>query len=227
MEATRAHYLDAAAVMAAMPPVDERVALAERTLTALVDEADLPPKIGVHPRPGGSFAHAMPAALLPRDGADLLGMKWVTGFHENQARGLAAINATVLLNDPATGRLRAVLDGAGITAERTAAVSGVAISRFGPAAAALAGRAPRVGLIGAGVQGRSHLAVLGHVLPGTTLAIFDRHADRAEALAAAARATPGIAGADVAATARAAVADADVVVTAASFTTPDRRQAMT
>jgi ornithine cyclodeaminase/alanine dehydrogenase len=227
MEGTRPRYLDAAAVAAAMPPVDQRLALAERTLRALVDEADLPAKIGVHPRPSGSFAHAMPAALLPRDGADLLGIKWVTGFGENAARGLPAIGATVLLNDPATGRLRAILDGAGITAERTAAVSGVAIARFGPTAARLGGRGPRVGLVGAGVQGHSHLAVLGHVLPGASLAIFDRHADRAAALASAARATPGIAGADVAASARAAVADADVVVNAASFTTPDRRQAMT
>jgi ornithine cyclodeaminase/alanine dehydrogenase-like protein (mu-crystallin family) len=227
MEGTRPRYLDAASVMAAMPPVEERLALAERTLTALVGEADLPPKIGVHPRQDGSFAHAMPAALLPRDGADLLGIKWVTGFHENPSMGLPAIDATVLLNDPGTGRLRAVLDGAGITAERTAAVSGVAIARFGPTAAGLGGRVPRVALIGAGVQGRSHLAVLGHVLPGATVAIFDRHADRAGALAAAARETPGIGGAAVAETARAAVADADVVVTAASFTTPDRRQAMT
>jgi ornithine cyclodeaminase/alanine dehydrogenase-like protein (mu-crystallin family) len=182
MEGTRPRYLDAAAVAAAMPPVDQRLALAERTLRALVDEADLPAKIGVHPRPSDSFAHAMPAALLPRDGADLLGIKWVTGFGDNAARGLPAIGATVLLNDPATGRLRAILDGAGITAERTAAVSGLAIARFGPTAAALGGRGPRVGLIGAGVQGHSHLAALGHVLPGATLAIFDRHADRAAAL---------------------------------------------
>ena len=57
------------------------------------------------------------------------------------------------------------------------------------------GRAPpRAAIIGAGVQGHSHLEVLGHVLPGVELAIHDRHPDRAEALAEAARATPGIAG---------------------------------
>ena len=48
-----------------MPPMPERLALAERALTALVRDAELPPKIGVHPRPEGSFAHAMPAALRP------------------------------------------------------------------------------------------------------------------------------------------------------------------
>ena len=56
-------FLSAVDVLAAMPDLDERLALAERTLTALVADAELPPKIGVHPRPDGSFAHAMPAHL--------------------------------------------------------------------------------------------------------------------------------------------------------------------
>ena len=59
----RIRYLSAADVLAAMPDIDERLALAERTMTALVADAELPPKIGVHPRPDGSFAHAMPAHL--------------------------------------------------------------------------------------------------------------------------------------------------------------------
>jgi ornithine cyclodeaminase/alanine dehydrogenase-like protein (mu-crystallin family) len=82
-------------------------------------------------------------------------------------------------------------------------------------------------VIGAGVQGHSHLEVLGHVLPGVELAIHDRHRDRADALADAARATPGIEVASVAATPRDATTDADVVITAASFTDPRHRQAMT
>jgi alanine dehydrogenase len=79
------------------------------------------------------------------------------------------------------------------------------------------GRAPRAALIGAGVQGRSHLPVIGRTLPGSSLTVFDRHPDRAEALAAAARTTEGIDGAATAQTARDAIRDADVVITAASF----------
>ena len=82
-------------------------------------------------------------------------------------------------------------------------------------------------MIGAGVQGHSHLPVIGHTLPGVRLVVHDRQPDRAEALAGEARATPGIATAEVAATARAAVDGADVVITAASFAPPDERQAMT
>jgi ornithine cyclodeaminase/alanine dehydrogenase-like protein (mu-crystallin family) len=107
----------------------------------------------------------------------------------------------------------------------------VAIARFGPRAAAVAGaedRAPRATIVGAGVQGRSHLEVIGSTLPGVSLTIVDRHPDRAEELAGAARDTIGIA----AATAvpqeriREATRAADVVVTAASFTDPAHRQVM-
>jgi ornithine cyclodeaminase/alanine dehydrogenase-like protein (mu-crystallin family) len=216
-EAARPRYLSAADVLAAMPDLDERLALAELTLTALVADAELPAKIGVHPRPDGSFAHAMPAFLRgadPDGRDDLLGMKWVAGFATNSERALPAINAVVILNDAATGMPSAILDGGPITAMRTAAVSGVAIRRFAPV---VTGRAPRAALIGAGVQGRSHLAVLGRVLPGVALTLFDRDRDRAEALAAEARATAGIGSATLAPEARAAVRDADVVVTAASF----------
>jgi len=200
-----------------MPPLDERLELAERTMVALVADAELPPKIGVHPRPDESFGHAMPAHLRgpdPAGRADLVGMKWIAGFPANRGRGLPALHGLVLLADPTTGVPTAILDAGPITAARTAAVSGVAIARFAPR---IDGRPPVVGLIGAGVQGRSHLAVLGRLLPGAQLAVFDRHVDRAEALAEIARATPGVAEARVSETARDAVAAADVVVTAAAF----------
>jgi Predicted ornithine cyclodeaminase, mu-crystallin homolog len=210
-------YLSAADVLAAMPNLDERLTLAERTMTALVAQAELPPKIGVHPRPAESFIHAMPAHLRgtdPDGRDDLVGMKWVAGYPGNRELGLPAIHAVVVLNDASTGLPTAILDGGPITALRTAAVSGVAIRRFAPA---VAGRPPRAALIGAGVQGRSHLAVLGRTLPGVRLMVFDRHPERAEALTVEAEATPGIGEARVAADARSAVAGADVVVTAASF----------
>jgi alanine dehydrogenase len=224
MEPPLTRYLSAADVNAAMPPVGERLELAERAMTALVADAELPPKIGVHPRPAGSFAHAMPAVLRDPGGLDLLGIKWVAGFPENRVTGLPAIHAIVILSDPATGVPRAILDGGPITAQRTAAVSGVALSRFRPGRLA---RAPRAAIIGAGVQGHSHLEVLGHVMPGVELAIHDRHPDRAGALADAARATTGIAAAESAGTPRDATSEADVVITAASFTDPEHRQAMT
>ena len=219
-------WFNAADVVASMPSIEERLRLAELTMTALASPgtSELPSKIGVHPRPNDSFAHAMPAHLRGSSATgDLVGMKWVAGFGDNGARGIPAINAVVVLNDPETGVPVAILDGGPITAERTAAVTGVALRHYAPAP----GRATEIALIGAGVQAHSHLPVLGHVLPGSTIHVFDRHAERADSLAGAARATHGIAGAVAHPDARDAVAAADVVVTVASFTSADRRQPMT
>ena len=226
-DASSLRYLTGTDVRAAMPPLAERLELAERTLIALVADAELPPKIGVHPRPAGSFAHAMPAHLRgPRaDGADdLLGIKWIAGFPANVARQLPAIHGLVLLTDPQTGLPRAILDAGPITAERTAAISGVAIARFAPVSG---GRPARVAILGAGVQARSHLPILGHLLPGLELTVFDRHPDRAAGLVVGAGQTPGIGSARAVATAREATRAADVVVSAASFAAPADRQVLT
>jgi ornithine cyclodeaminase/alanine dehydrogenase-like protein (mu-crystallin family) len=220
-------YLGEADVRASMPSLSERLRLAEASLRGLSEGGELPPKLGVHPRPEGSFAHAMPAALRggdPAGGGDRLGMKWVLGFPTNGALGLPAINGLVVLNDARTGVPIAILDAGPITAERTAAVSGVAVRAYGPRAA---GRAPRAAIVGAGVQGRSHLGALGRALPGVELRVFDPDRGRAEALAAAARVTEGVGAAEAAGGAREAVRDADVVITAAPFAPPAARQAMT
>lgn len=210
-------FLDAAAVRAALPPLETQLALAERTLVGLATNAQLPPKISVHPRPAGSFGHAMPAFLpgaAADGGDDLLGMKWITGVPANRGAGLPGLNALVILNDPRTAIPTAILDGGPVTAARTAAISGVAMARWAPP---VSGRAIRVGIVGAGAQGHSHVPVIGHVLPGAVLAIHDRAGAFADELAAAAAATPGIAVARVAASAREAVEGADIVLTAVSF----------
>jgi ornithine cyclodeaminase/alanine dehydrogenase-like protein (mu-crystallin family) len=222
-------WFGAGDVVAAMPPLEERLRLAEVTLTALArpGASELPPKIAVHPRPADSFVHAMPAHLRAASpGDDLVGMKWVAGFASNAALGIPSISAVVVLNDAATGVPVAILDGGPITAERTAAVSGVAIRRFGPASAGSA-TATQVAIVGAGVQGRSHLPVFGGVLPGCHVNVYDRSPERAVALAELARGTPGIAGAVVHESPRSAVEAADVVLTAASFGPREERQSMT
>jgi len=215
-------YLAAADVVAAMPPIEERLALAERAMTALATpgEAELPPKIGVHPRPEGSFAHAMPAHLRGGTEADDgLGMKWIAGFGDNAARGLPNLHGLVVINDPATGVPIGILDGGPITAHRTAAVSGVAIRLFARSARR---RPERAGLLGAGVQARAHVPVIRHLAPAAEIVVFDRHADRAAAVVEAAGPP-----ARAVASAREATAGADIVITLASFTSPERRQVMT
>jgi ornithine cyclodeaminase/alanine dehydrogenase-like protein (mu-crystallin family) len=225
---TTIRYLRGEDVSAAMPPLAERLDLAERALTALVGDAEMPPKTAVHSRPIRSFSHAMPAALKPAgagsatDG-DLLGLKWVSGFPTNRGTDVPRINALVVLSDAATGVPTAILDGGPITALRTAAVSGVAIRHFGPVGAT----APVAAVIGAGVQGHSHVEMLGGVLPGVRILVHDRHPERAAALATHAATLPGVAGVDVVDTAWDATSAADVVITVASFAAPEHRQSMT
>lgn len=86
-----------------------------------------------------------------------LGAKLVTVFAENHKRQLPSHLATILLLDPETGSLLALMDGRYITEARTAAVSAVS-TRFlaKPDASTLA-------IIGSGVQARSHLEAFQHV----------------------------------------------------------------
>ncbi len=209
-------YLSAGDVRAAMPPVSERLELARRTIIALVADADLPPKLGVQPRPAASYTAAMPALLrgTSADGADdLLGAKWVTAFPDNATAGLSAVHATVVLNDARTGVPLAILDGADITAQRTAAVSGVAVREFWPRDLS----EPTIAMIGAGVQGASHLEVLEEVGAGARLIVVARHLDRADSLATRARASGRFAHASASADPEAAVAAADIVLTMIPF----------
>lgn len=220
-------WLSAADVLEAMPTIEERLELAERTMVALAtpDGSELPPKIAIHPRPDASFIHAMPAILRGKDlFGDLVGMKWVAGFATNTEIGLPGISALVVLNDPATGIPIAIMDGGPITAQRTAAVSGVALRQFGPG---VTGRPVRAAIIGAGVQGWSHLPVFAHLVPGLDLHLFDPDPRRAEALAVEARSMDEVGSVTVHPVAREAIEGADVVLTAAAFGPPSERQRMT
>jgi ornithine cyclodeaminase/alanine dehydrogenase-like protein (mu-crystallin family) len=216
MAAAPLRYLSAADVRAAMPSVAERLNLARRTMIALVADAELPPKLGVHPRQTASHTAAMPALLRGAASSgqdDLLGVKWVTAFPDNRARGIPGIHATIVLNDATTGVPLAILDGAPITAERTAAVSGVALREWWPQTSGPV----HVCLVGAGVQGVSHVDVLAEVGRGSVLAIVDRHQERADELATRARKTGAFGDVTTATDIEPAVAAADVVVTMVSF----------
>jgi ornithine cyclodeaminase/alanine dehydrogenase-like protein (mu-crystallin family) len=137
---------------------------------------EMPPKIGVHPR-DDAFIHAMPAYL---SSTDAVGIKWVAGYPDNQLLGLPYIHGLLVLTDAATGRPLAVMDATWITEVRTAAASMLGIR-------ALAERpVETIGIIGCGRQGHVHLELAREVFPTLRRAtLFDRHAERADALAAA------------------------------------------
>jgi ornithine cyclodeaminase/alanine dehydrogenase len=192
--------VDRETVASALPPIAEQVELAARTYRALArGEVEMPPKIGVHPRPD-AFLHAMPAYL--RD-LDVVALKWVSGFPDNPARGLPAISGLIVVNDATTGVPLAVLDAAEITAARTAAASGACVQAFAPDGWGTAA------LLGCGEQGRYHCAVLRELSPGCEIRAYDVVSERARDVCD---------GAVVVDDPRAAVSGADVVVTAGPIT---------
>jgi alanine dehydrogenase len=86
-----------------------------------------------------------------------LGAKLVTVFGGNAAKGLDSHLASILLLDPETGALLALMDGRYITEARTAAVSAVSSRLLARKTSA------SLAIIGTGVQARSHLEALSRV----------------------------------------------------------------
>jgi ornithine cyclodeaminase/alanine dehydrogenase-like protein (mu-crystallin family) len=104
--------------------------------------------------PSKAFFGVMPA-YQPAPAA--LGAKLVTVFGGNTAHGLPTHLATIVLLDPETGALAALLDGRFITEARTAAVSAVSVRHM---ARAEAPGGTSLAILGSGVQARSHLEAI-------------------------------------------------------------------
>jgi len=111
---------------------------------------EIPPKPGIHTQKD-AFIHAM-LAYIPAMAA--AGIKWVSGYPMNYQRGLPYINGLLILNDPETGLPIAVMDCTWITAKRTGAATALAAKYLARPDSEV------LGIIGCGVQGRTHLEAL-------------------------------------------------------------------
>lgn len=176
MPRERLRYLSRADVEALGLSGMEVIDILERAFRAKREgTVEMPPKIGVHPR-DDAFIHAMPAYL---GDVDAVGLKWVAGYPDNQELGLPYIHGLFVLSDAATGRPLAVMDATWITEIRTAAASMLGIRALAETTV------EALGIIGCGRQARVHLELAKQVFPELRHALlFDRHQDRAGALAA-------------------------------------------
>ena len=156
MTSSRLLYLSAADVAAAGPDLSTMIGLLETAFREKGEgRVEMPPKPGVHPR-GDAFIHAMPAYIPTLRSA---GVKWVSGYPENQARGLPYISGLLILNDVETGIPMAVMDCTWITAYRTAAASALSARYLARP------ESETVGILACGVQGRTNLEALTTVFP--------------------------------------------------------------
>ncbi|TME83960.1 MAG: ornithine cyclodeaminase family protein, partial [Chloroflexi bacterium] len=106
-------------------PMPECIKVMRDALAALARGEALVPLRTIMRVPGVSgFLGLMPGYIAPTRGEDgALGMKAVSVFPGNAKRGIDTHQGAVLLFEADTGRLSALMDGAAITAIRTAAVS--------------------------------------------------------------------------------------------------------
>lgn len=125
---------------------------------------EMPPKPGVHPGEADNFIHAMPAYIPAMESA---GIKWVSGYPENERRGLPYISGLLILNDPETGLPLAVMDCTWITAMRTAGATAVAARRLAREDSAV------LGVLGCGVQGKSNTEALNVDFPLKRVLAYD------------------------------------------------------
>ncbi|MFG2363468.1 2,3-diaminopropionate biosynthesis protein SbnB [Streptomyces mirabilis] len=126
-------------------------------------------RFGIH---GTSRIIALPACIPD---AGLIGIKWIASVADNVTKGIPRASAVIVLNDAITGRPRACLEGAAISAYRTAASAVLCLEQI------TTGRnVGTVGVVGAGVIADTVLRYLVHEKWGIDhIAVHDLVPERA------------------------------------------------
>ena len=192
-------------------PMADLIDAMEQALTAFSTGAvQQPVRTVVDVGPDKDFFGVMPAYVGGGSSSGLgeaLGAKLVTFFVTNTARGLPTHFATIVLLDPATGRLDAILDGRYLTEARTAAVSAVSARWLArPDSRHLA-------IIGSGVQAHSHIEALRHVFTFDRVTAWSPTRSKLDEFCA-------VSGAVAASSAEEAVREADIVAVVSAAREP-------
>lgn len=164
---------------------------------------EMPPKPGVHPGEGDNFIHAMPAYIPAMNS---VGVKWVSGYPGNPAKGLPYINGLLIYNDTQTGLPLAVMDCSWITAMRTAAASAVSAKYLARPESCV------IGILACGVQGHTNLEAMNVLFPLKKVYAFDTIPEQAHALAKYGQDTLGLE-VEIVSDPKKAVTGCDIVVT--------------
>lgn len=201
--------------VAKLLPMSDCIQVMRDALASLARGRALVPLRMVMRMPDASgFLGLMPGHIQADGGRDgALGMKAVSVFPGNARRGIDTHQGAVLLFEADTGRLSALMDGATITAIRTAAVSGVATDLLAREDAA------ELAILGAGVQARTHLEAIAAVRPIRRVRVWSRNQEHAASFV---KETGGSFGASIDAvpSAESAVRGADVVATVTASPEP-------
>src|SRR5512136_3117637 len=160
----RVLYLSRADVEQVAPGMPVIIRLLEEAFRQkAAGQVEMPPKPGIHTRPD-AFIHAMPAFIPALRSA---GVKWVSGYPENQVRGLPYISGLLILNDVDTGIPYAVMDCTWITAYRTGAATALSAKYLARPESGTAG------ILACGVQCRTNLLALAVLFPIKRVYAYD------------------------------------------------------
>ena len=162
-------------MVASLLTMRECIEVVEKAFAELASGTAVLPLRTTIPSPGGVSLY-MPAFLR---GENALACKVVAVFKDNpEKHRLPTTTGTILLQDPATGRVCCILDGAYLTAVRTGAASGVAtrhLARSDPHQSA--------GIFGAGVQARMQLEAVREVRQLAKAYVYDLNPEAARRFA--------------------------------------------
>lgn len=196
-------------------PMSEAILAMKKAYASLSDGTAVVPLRTRLPIPGSeALSLFMPAYVDSQDG-NALAIKIVSLFPTNPSRGLAYIQAAVLVIDPATGQAMALLEGSSLTAIRTGAASGAAIDLLARPQSRV------VAVFGAGAQGRTQLEAACTARRVETAFIYDADLIKAQTFAEEMRGRGSIPkDVRVASNSKEAVENADMICTATTSLKP-------
>jgi len=132
------------------------------------NQVQMPPKSYLYYEKYNGDLRTMPAYL---EGEDRTGVKIVNVHTENPQKGIPTVMAVVILNSPQTGAPLAIMGGTYLTSMRTGAAGAVAAKYLARKESSV------VGVIGAGVQGRTQLLALSKLFKIDTVKVADLNID--------------------------------------------------
>ncbi|MCC0013297.1 MAG: ornithine cyclodeaminase family protein [Hoeflea sp.] len=192
-------------------PMQEAIEVVEAVMKQVSRGTVTLPLRSVTPVGGNNRMGLMPGAIA--DPA-CFGVKMVSLFPDNPARGLSSHRGAMVLFEAETGGAVAMMDASLLTAIRTAAASAVATRALARS------DATHLAIVGTGEQAEHHLDAMMCVRPIRRLSVAGRSAAKVEAFAArAAELYPDLEiGHDT--DIESAIADADIICTVTSAPTP-------
>jgi len=104
--------------------------------------------------------------------ARALATKIISIYPKNPTKGLPTTAAWIIVNDPETGMIEALLDGTYLTAMRTGAVTGVAARYLAPK------DSKKAAMIGCGVQGKTQAWAVAETRAIEKMRVFDLSRER-------------------------------------------------